>query len=117
MSTRVVQTAISLAALAAVVWWATRQERPELPASGTGGALLALALTLYAAATLARGERWHRILERTGITLPRADAYRLTTVGGGGVGRARELVRPLAAARRDVARGDGEALCGGSLGV
>ena len=81
MSTRVVQTAISLAALAAVVWWATRQERPELPASGTGGALLALALTLYAAATLARGERWHQILERGRVGLARAETYRLTTVG------------------------------------
>ena len=114
MSTRVVQTAISLAALAAVVWWATRQERPELPASGTGGALLALALTLYAAATLARGERWHRILERTGITLPRADAYRLTTVGymGNNVLPARGgdllrtfLLAPLAGVRKRSALG------------
>ena len=111
---RVVQTAISLAALAAVVWWATRQERPELPTSGTGGALLALALALYAAATLARGERWHRILERTGIPLPRADAYRLTTVGymGNNVLPARGgdllrtfLLAPLAGVRKRSALG------------
>ena len=78
---RVLQAAISLVALAAVVWWATRQERPDLPATATGGALVALALALYVVATLARGERWHRILERAEIAVPRADAYRLTTVG------------------------------------
>ena len=78
---RMVQAAMSLVALAAVVWWATRQERPELPATGTAAAFLVLALALYAGATFARAERWHRILDRAEITLPRGDAYRLTTVG------------------------------------
>lgn len=78
---RVLQAGISLVALAAVVWWARGQERPELPSTRTGAALLALALALYAGVTLARGERWHRILERAQIPVPRRDAYRLTTVG------------------------------------
>ncbi len=81
VSLRLFQAAVSLVALAAVVWWATRQERPDLPATATGGALVALALALDAAATLARGERWHRILERAGVETSRGETYRLTTVG------------------------------------
>jgi uncharacterized membrane protein YbhN (UPF0104 family) len=36
---------------------------------------------LYALATLVRGERWHRILHRTGVHSKRSDAYALTPVG------------------------------------
>ncbi|MBW3592985.1 MAG: flippase-like domain-containing protein [Actinobacteria bacterium] len=111
---RAVQAAVSLVALAAVVWWATRQERPDLPATATGAALLALALALYAIATVARGERWHRILERAEIAVPRPDAYRLTAVGymGNNVLPARGgdllrtfLVAPLAGVRKRSALG------------
>jgi uncharacterized membrane protein YbhN (UPF0104 family) len=38
-------------------------------------------LGVYAAATLARAERWHRILERSELAVDRADTYRLTAVG------------------------------------
>lgn len=68
-----------------------------------------LAIALYAAATLARGERWHRILLRAGVRTSRADSYRLTTVGymGNNVLPARSgdllrvfLLAPLARARK-----------------
>jgi uncharacterized protein (TIRG00374 family) len=78
---RALQATVSIAALAAVVWWATRQDAPALPETRSGIALVALALALYAAATIARAERWHRILERAGIASTRAETYRLTTVG------------------------------------
>ena len=103
---------MSLAALAAVVWWATRQEAPSLPTSRESVAWLVSALALYALATLARAERWHRVVGRTSIPAPRADTYRLTTVGymGNNVLPARSgdllrafLLAPRAAVRkRDV---------------
>ena len=36
---------------------------------------------LYVVATLVRAERWHQILEHTGVQAKRADCYALTTVG------------------------------------
>jgi len=75
------QAAVSLVALGAVVWWATRQEAPSFPRTAEAGAALLAALGIYAAATLARGERWHRILEHGGFAAGRGDAYRLTVVG------------------------------------
>ena len=76
-----VQAAVSLVALAAVVWWATRQEAPELPRTGEALGWLGLALVVYAGATVARAERWHRIVRRTGVAVPRGETWRLTTVG------------------------------------
>ncbi len=75
------QTVVSLVALGAVIWWATRQEAPTFPRTGEAAAALAAALGIYAAATLLRGERWHRILEHGGFAAGRGDAYRLTVVG------------------------------------
>jgi uncharacterized membrane protein YbhN (UPF0104 family) len=75
------QAAVSLLGLGAVVWWALGQQPPELPRSGEAFALLALALALYALATLARAERWHRVVVHEGLAVARADSYRLTTVG------------------------------------
>jgi len=75
------QAAVSLVALAAVVWWATRQEAPSIPRTREAAAWLVAALALYAVATLARGERWHQIAKRAGIRLPRIEAQRLTAVG------------------------------------
>jgi glycosyltransferase 2 family protein len=77
----IVQICVSLAALAAVVWWALRQDRPTLPQPSEAFGPLLIALALYAAATLARGERWHRILRHTGVRARRAHSYQLTTVG------------------------------------
>jgi uncharacterized protein (TIRG00374 family) len=39
------------------------------------------ALALYVVATLMRGERWDRILRRSGVAASRADVYALTPVG------------------------------------
>src|SRR6266513_1174577 len=76
-----IQALISLVALAAVVWWASRQNAPELPSSAGALAWLVGAAVMYAVATVLRGERWHRILELTGFEVSRSDAYGLTTVG------------------------------------
>lgn len=75
------QAAVSLVALGAVIWWATRQEAPSFPRTGEAAAALLAALGIYTAATLARGERWYRILEHGGFAAGRGDAYRLTVVG------------------------------------
>jgi glycosyltransferase 2 family protein len=67
-----------------VVWWASRQQMPELPEAAIALPRLALALGLYALATCLRGERWLGLL-RNGRAhdcgLSRADAYAVTTVG------------------------------------
>jgi glycosyltransferase 2 family protein len=76
-----IQALVSLIALAAVVWWASKQEAPELPSGGEAIAWLVGALIFYAVATLFRGERWHHILRITGVDAQRGDCYALTTVG------------------------------------
>jgi glycosyltransferase 2 family protein len=77
----VLQAALSLIALVAVVWWASRQEAPSIPSSREAIAWMATAALLYALATIVRAERWHRILHLTGVNAGRADCYGLTTVG------------------------------------
>jgi glycosyltransferase 2 family protein len=64
-----------------VVWWASRQEPPELPSSGSELAALVGAIGLYALATVVRSERWQRLLVDEGATPRRADSYALTCVG------------------------------------
>jgi hypothetical protein len=76
-----IQALISLVALGAVVWWASRQEAPELPRTFGHVMLLVTAAVLYAGATAVRGERWHRIVHLTGVEATRSDTYALTTVG------------------------------------
>jgi glycosyltransferase 2 family protein len=76
-----IQALVSLIALAAVVWWASHQEAPELPSGGEDIAWLAAALALYAVATLLRGERWHHVLAIAKVRARRSDCYALTTVG------------------------------------
>ena len=76
-----IQALVSLIALAAVVWWASNQEPPELPSGSTEIAWLLASLALYAVATLLRGERWHHILKATDVEAHRSDCYALTTVG------------------------------------
>jgi glycosyltransferase 2 family protein len=72
---------VSVVALAAVVWWASKQQAPRLP--HTPGQILALvgAVALYGLATLVRGERWQRLLRDEGATPPRADTYSLVAIG------------------------------------
>jgi uncharacterized membrane protein YbhN (UPF0104 family) len=76
-----IQALVSLIALAAVIWWASHQEAPELPSGGEDIAWLAAALALYAVATLLRGERWHHVLAIAKVRARRSDCYALTTVG------------------------------------
>jgi glycosyltransferase 2 family protein len=76
-----IQALISLIALAAVVWWAAKQESPKFPSGGDAVAWLVAAVALYAVATILRGERWHWILNVTGVRTHRSDCYLLTTVG------------------------------------
>ena len=71
------QAAVSVLALAGVVWWFSRQDLPALPSFGEAAGPLAASVALYAVATLLRGERWHRLLGAGS----RGDAYALTTVG------------------------------------
>ena len=77
----IIQALVSLVALAAVVWWARGQESPHIPTDGNAIAWLLGAVGLYALATLVRAERWHQILEATGVHSRRVDCYALTTVG------------------------------------
>jgi glycosyltransferase 2 family protein len=76
-----IQALVSLVALAAVVWWASHQESPHIPTGGDAIAWIAAALGLYVVATLVRAERWHQILDHTGVNARRSDCYALTTVG------------------------------------
>lgn len=76
-----IQAALSLVALGAVVWWAVHQDAPRFPDSGGALALLGLAMVIYGAATAVRAERWHHILKLTGVNAPRGHCYGLTTVG------------------------------------
>jgi uncharacterized membrane protein YbhN (UPF0104 family) len=76
-----IQALVSLVALAAVVWWASHQEAPHIPTDGAAIAWLLSGIGLYALATFVRAERWHQILELTGVHARRRDIYGLTTVG------------------------------------
>jgi uncharacterized membrane protein YbhN (UPF0104 family) len=73
--------AVSALALAAVVWWASRQEPPELPHTGAELGALAGAVALYGLATLVRAVRWQRLIEDEGGAPPMADTLALTCVG------------------------------------
>jgi uncharacterized membrane protein YbhN (UPF0104 family) len=72
---------ISVVALAAVVWWALRQDPPRLPHGAAQIGALAGAIALYGLNTLVRSERWHRLLLDDGARPARADSYALTTIG------------------------------------
>jgi uncharacterized membrane protein YbhN (UPF0104 family) len=75
------QAGTSLVAVAAIAWWASRQHRPQIPLDTGALAQLAGALALYAAATVLRGERWHRILADARLHRSRRTTYGLTLVG------------------------------------
>ena len=72
---------VSIAMLAGVVWWASRQQAPDFPSAAADWADLALAVALYFVACALRGERWHVLLEENGATPRRADTYGLIAVG------------------------------------
>lgn len=73
--------AVSVVALAAVIWWAVHQDPPRLPGSPGEVGALAGAIALYGVATLIRGERWHALLLQDGARPHRADCHALTVVG------------------------------------
>ena len=95
---------VSALSLAAVAWWSSRQDRPALPEGSRALIAMGLAAAVYCAATLARAERWHRILAHAGLAARRHDSYALTTVGymGNNVlpARAGELLRVVLMAPR-----------------
>jgi glycosyltransferase 2 family protein len=73
--------AISVVAVAGVVWWALQQDPPEFPDSAGEWGALGGAIALYALATLVRGERWRSLLRAEGARPSRADAHGLNVVG------------------------------------
>lgn len=73
--------AVSMLALAAVVWWALRQPAPRFPTAPDRILLLAVSVCAYAVATLVRGWRWHQILGHGRVRHEAADAYALVPVG------------------------------------
>jgi len=72
---------VSVLFLAAIVWWASHQDPPELPTSGADLAALGAAVALYFAACGVRGERWQVLLVENGARPRRADTYGLIAVG------------------------------------
>jgi glycosyltransferase 2 family protein len=99
---------ISIISLGAFVWWALHQKRPHFPTSAGHILLVAIAVALYAAATVVRGWRWHRVLNRAGVDHRRADALGLTVVGYMGntilPARGGEVLRILLLGERSSAR-------------
>jgi uncharacterized membrane protein YbhN (UPF0104 family) len=77
----VIGLSVSIFSLAAVAWWSVHQKTPSFPTSGPKIGLILIAVALYGLATLARGFRWHAILNRPGIDHRRSDAVGLTVVG------------------------------------
>jgi len=73
--------AVSILALAGVVWWASKQQAPQLPSTPAEIAALIGAIALYGLATVVRAERWQRLLVDEGARPHRADTYSLTVVG------------------------------------
>ena len=72
---------VSILALAGVIYWASKQQAPQLPSTPKEIAALIGAIALYALATVVRSERWQRLLVDEGATPHRADTYSLTVVG------------------------------------
>jgi uncharacterized membrane protein YbhN (UPF0104 family) len=99
-----VQLIVSAVALAAVVWWATKQPLPALPDASTALPAMAVALGLYALATVLRGARWRALLAHGGVRCERGDALALTTIGYMGnnalPARAGDLMKAYLTARR-----------------
>jgi uncharacterized membrane protein YbhN (UPF0104 family) len=99
---------VSVVSVAGCVLWALHQSAPRFPHGIDRLSLLAAALGVYAAATFARGWRWHVILRRAGVPHDPIDAYGLTVVGYMGntvlPARGGELLRILLLSQRSTAR-------------
>jgi uncharacterized membrane protein YbhN (UPF0104 family) len=96
--------AVSVLAVAGVVWWATKQQPPKLPSTPGELAALVGAIVLYGLATVVRSERWQRLLVDERATPARADTYALTCVGYAGnnilPARGGDVIRTLLMAPR-----------------
>jgi uncharacterized membrane protein YbhN (UPF0104 family) len=105
---RLTAVAISVGALVGCVLWARRQEAPQFPTTPGHWALLIAAVAVYAAATVARGWRWHQILKRANVVHQTSDAYGLTVVGYMGntvlPARGGELMRMVLMSQRSSGR-------------
>ena len=73
--------AFSLAALLGIIWWARRQQAPQVDLQAGAVAELVTAIALYGIVTALRAERWRSILGHNGIPRGRGDVYGLTVVG------------------------------------
>ncbi len=71
---------ISMAALGAVVVWATHQEPPTLPSTTGRLAELGGAIAFYLVGCAVRAERWYELLRYNGAQPRRRDAYALVSV-------------------------------------
>jgi uncharacterized membrane protein YbhN (UPF0104 family) len=81
---RLASVVVSLIFLAAAGWWISKQKIPSIPKGTHAYLSLTGALLIYAIATLCRGERWHRLLNHTGVHPKRVDSYAIVTVGYAG---------------------------------
>lgn len=99
---------VSAGAIAAIVWWATKQPAPALPRSAGHLLQLVAALGVYAVATVVRAWRWHVILRLEGIDHQRREALGLVVVGYMGntvlPARGGEVLRVLLLGQRSGAR-------------
>jgi uncharacterized membrane protein YbhN (UPF0104 family) len=75
---------VSIVSLGGVIWWATKQDAPQLPRTAGEIAALIGAIALYGLATVVRSERWQRLLVDERAKPHRADTYALTVVGYAG---------------------------------
>jgi uncharacterized membrane protein YbhN (UPF0104 family) len=75
---------VSVICVGGVVWWASKQETPDLPSTAGQLAWLVGAIAIYTFNTLLRAERWQRLLEHDGATPRRSDALALTVAGYAG---------------------------------
>src|SRR4051794_36355063 len=107
-ASRLTAGALSVGAPLGCVLWARRQEAPQFPTTPGHWALLIAAVAVYAAATAARGWRWHQILHRADVGHDTRDAYGLTVVGYMGntvlPARGGELLRILLMSQRSRGR-------------
>jgi glycosyltransferase 2 family protein len=99
---------VSLVALAAVIWWAAKQERPQFPSEADRLALVVGAVVIYVVATLFRGWRWHRVMHHAHLDHRAVDAYALVPVGYMGntvlPARGGEVLRVMLLGERSTAR-------------
>lgn len=104
-SLKLIGIAVSVVSIAAVIVWASQQDAPTLPSSGSEIAWLVSAVVLYFVACAIRGERWLLLLHENGaLGARRGDSYALTAVGfmGNNVlpARAGDAMRVVAMAPR-----------------